>query len=70
MAERPPISAVMTVDPYRVIEGSMLGEAVELMKARKISELPVVDRDGTLLGLLDVTDLIGMAPADFEDLAG
>ena len=37
------------------------------MKAQKISELPVVDRGGRLVGLIDVTDLIGLLPADFEE---
>jgi arabinose-5-phosphate isomerase len=62
-----PIGAVMTANPFRVAVGSPLGEAVELMKAHKISELPVVDRDDRLAGLIDVTDLIGVAAADFEE---
>jgi arabinose-5-phosphate isomerase len=37
------------------------------MKTHKISELPVVDRGRHLVGLIDVTDLIGLVPADFEE---
>jgi arabinose-5-phosphate isomerase len=62
-----PIGEVMTADPYTVCVGEMLAEAVELMKTHKISELPVVDRGGHLVGLIDVTDLIGLVPADFEE---
>lgn len=62
-----PIGEVMTANPLRATAGAMLGEAVELMKARKISELPVVDAEGRLLGLIDVTDLIGASPEDFEE---
>ncbi|AMV35974.1 SIS domain-containing protein [Planctomyces sp. SH-PL62] len=62
-----PIGEVMTANPFRTTVGSMLGEAVELMKGRKISELPVVDGDGRLAGLIDVTDLIGTPPEDFEE---
>jgi arabinose-5-phosphate isomerase len=62
-----PIGSVMTAGPFRVAVGSPLGEAVELMKAHKISELPVVDRDDRLAGLIDVTDLIGVSAADFEE---
>lgn len=62
-----PIGEVMTADPLRATAGAMLGEAVELMKARKISELPVVDAEGRLAGLIDVTDLIGASPEDFEE---
>lgn len=62
-----PIGEVMTASPFRATSGAMLGEAVELMKSRKISELPVVDPEGRLLGLIDVTDLIGASPEDFEE---
>jgi len=62
-----PIGAVMTVDPYAIRVGANLAEAVDLMKAHKISELPVVDRGEHLVGLIDVTDLIGLVPADFEE---
>jgi arabinose-5-phosphate isomerase len=37
------------------------------MKAHKISELPVVDRDHRLVGLIDVTDVIGLVPADLME---
>jgi arabinose-5-phosphate isomerase len=62
-----PIGGVMTPDPYRIRVGATLGDAVDLLKAHKISELPVVDRGGRLVGLIDVTDLIGLLPADFEE---
>ena len=39
-------------------------------KARKISELPVVDRGGRLVGLIDLTDLIGLVPADCRGVTG
>jgi arabinose-5-phosphate isomerase len=62
-----PIGEVMTPDPYRIRVGATLADAVEVMKAHKISELPVVDRGARLVGLIDVTDLIGLLPADFEE---
>jgi arabinose-5-phosphate isomerase len=62
-----PIGEVMTVDPKRVRVGAMLADAVEMMKSYKISELPVVDRSNHLVGLIDVTDLIGLTPDDFEE---
>jgi arabinose-5-phosphate isomerase len=62
-----PIGAVMTPDPYRIHAGATLADAVDVMKAHKISELPVVSRGGRLVGLIDVTDLIGLLPADFEE---
>jgi arabinose-5-phosphate isomerase len=62
-----PIGGVMTVDPLRIKVGATLAEAVEVMQAHKISELPVVDRGHRLVGLIDVTDLIGLVPAEFEE---
>ena len=62
-----PIGEVMTPDPVQILAGSSVGEAVEAMKARKISELPVVDRGGHPVGLIDLTDLIGLVPAEAEE---
>jgi arabinose-5-phosphate isomerase len=62
-----PIGEVMTPDPIQVTVGDTVAEAVERIKERKISELPVVDRGGRLVGLIDVTDVVGLAPADFEE---
>ncbi|MGA2703046.1 MAG: KpsF/GutQ family sugar-phosphate isomerase [Isosphaeraceae bacterium] len=61
------IGEIMTIDPKRVRLGALLSDAVELMKTHKISELPVVDRGNRLVGLIDVTDLIGLVPAEFEE---
>ena len=62
-----PIGEVMTPDPVQVLVGSSVAEAVEAMKSRKISELPVVDRGGRPVGLIDLTDLIGLVPSDPEE---
>ena len=61
-----PIGEVMTPSPVKATVGDTLGEAVEAMKIRKISELPVVDREGRLVGLIDLTDIISMVPPEFE----
>ena len=39
-----------------------MSDAVALMARRKISELPVVDDDGRPVGLIDVTDVVGLLP--------
>ncbi len=62
-----PIEAVMTRDPLTVAAGSLLSEAVEVLRQHKISELPVVDADRRPVGLLDVTDLLHLMPADDEE---
>jgi arabinose-5-phosphate isomerase len=62
-----PIRDVMTSDPLTVRSGSRLSDAVDIMRRHKISELPVVDARGAPVGLLDVTDLLHLMPADDED---
>jgi CBS domain-containing protein len=37
------------------------------MQSRIISELPVVDRSGHPVGLIDLTDLIGLLPSELEE---
>jgi arabinose-5-phosphate isomerase len=59
-----PIREVMTTDPLTVPQGSRVADAVELLRRHKISELPVVDAQGRPVGLLDITDLIGLVPAE------
>jgi arabinose-5-phosphate isomerase len=56
-----PIREVMTARPITVPVGARVAEALELLRRRKISELPVVDSDGRPVGLLDITDLIGLS---------
>ena len=58
-----PISEVMTKNPKTILLGSKVVDAIELMKQKKLSEIPVVDATNTPRGLLDITDLISLAPA-------
>ncbi len=59
-----PIRRVMTPQPLRVQSGSRMTDAVAIMAARKISELPVVDADGRPVGLIDVTDVVALLPKE------
>ncbi len=58
-----PISAVMTRAPIVIAPDARVSAALDVLKARKFSELPVVDADGRPVGMLDITDLIGLEPA-------
>ncbi len=58
-----PIAEVMTRDPLTARLGMRVGDAVEILKRHKISELPVVDENGSPVGLVDITDLIALFPA-------
>jgi arabinose-5-phosphate isomerase len=55
-----PICEVMAAQPTIVKSGMRVGDAVTLLAQRKFSELPVVDAAGRPLGLIDVTDVVGL----------
>ncbi len=63
-----PIRSVMTPNPLTVEHGSLMSEAVAMMTQRKISELPVVDGDDRPIGLIDVTDVVGLFPQKAEEV--
>jgi arabinose-5-phosphate isomerase len=58
------IAGVMTRDPLQTRVGTLMADAVALMAQQKISELPVVDDDGRPVGLVDVTDVVGLLPRE------
>jgi arabinose-5-phosphate isomerase len=51
------IDSVMTRDPRAIPPEALAVEAVELMERRKITQLPVVDAAGRLVGALNIHDL-------------
>jgi len=60
------IREVMTAGPVVVQVGSLVADAVEIIARRKISELPVVDAKGCPVGMIDITDVVGMLPKDHQ----
>jgi arabinose-5-phosphate isomerase len=57
-----PAAAVMTASPTIVRSGERMSAAIEILTARKFSELPVVDLQGRPVGMIDVTDVVGVLP--------
>ncbi len=57
-----PISKVMTQRPVTIAADAMLTDALAILSQRRISELPVVDPAGRPVGLIDITDVIGLLP--------
>lgn len=55
-----PISEVMTPNPRTLAVGSRVADALDLFERHKISELPILDGQRKPVGLLDITDLIGI----------
>jgi len=52
------VSEVMTKKPLTVQPQMLAAEAMRILREKKIDELPVVDKHGRLVGLLDVQDIL------------
>ena len=59
-----PIREVMTLSPITISQQAKLSEAIDIFSTRKISELPVLNQEGHPVGMLDITDVIGLLPAE------
>jgi arabinose-5-phosphate isomerase len=59
-----PVREAMTGQPTTVRTGTKMRDAVVLLAKRKFSELPVVDKVGRPIGLVDVTDVLGLKPEE------
>ena len=57
-ALRTPVVAIATHKAKSCVRGTLVGEAMTIMKEHQIDELPVVDSQGRLLGHLDLLDLV------------
>ena len=53
-----PILKLATKNPITIREDKLAAEALQQLRDKKIDELPVVDRNGKAIGLLDVQDLL------------
>lgn len=54
------IAEVMTRRPEHLVVDDLVRDAVRLMRENRHDEIPVLDRDGKPVGLVDVQDLIAM----------
>jgi arabinose-5-phosphate isomerase len=55
-----PVRDVMTARPQHLSVDHLVRDAVQLVRERRVDEIPVVDHDGRPIGLVDVQDLIAM----------
>ncbi|MDO9538706.1 MAG: IMP dehydrogenase [Methanocalculus sp.] len=53
-----PVERVMTRDPFTVGEDVTPEQALELMYAKKVERLPVLNRKGSLLGIVTMQDIL------------
>lgn len=54
----PTVGELMTPDPIVIEDDASLDHAVRLLEENEITGLPVVDRDGVLVGVISHTDII------------
>ena len=52
-----PVSAVMTASPQFVHDDAYAAELLKVFERRRIDDLPVCDRSGRVVGLVDIQDL-------------
>src|SRR5688572_16902651 len=64
------VSAVMTRSVASVTPETPVAKVLELMLDQHISGLPVVERDGTPVGIVSKTDLLRLADHDEEEVDG
>lgn len=57
-----PIAESMARQPVTIGPGAMLADAIEILSRNRISELPVVDEAGRPVGIIDITDVVGIVP--------
>jgi arabinose-5-phosphate isomerase len=55
-----PISEVMTRRPEHLLVDDLVRDAVRLVRENRHDEIPVLDREGRPVGLVDVQDLVAM----------
>ena len=55
-----PIDEVMTASPKSILPDTLAIEALAELHKLKVDQLPVVDREGRVVGLLDVQDLLDL----------
>ncbi|MHC4948382.1 MAG: KpsF/GutQ family sugar-phosphate isomerase [Planctomycetota bacterium] len=54
------VGEVMTVRPQHLTVDDLVRDAVRMVRERRLDEIPVLDREGRPVGLVDVQDLIAM----------
>ena len=62
---------VMTEDPFTIEPDAPLDRAIDVMRAKDLRHLPVVDQAGRLIGIIAERDLrrAALAPAVDEDVS-
>jgi CBS domain-containing protein len=62
------IQQVMTPGPRTVTEGTAIEEALRLMRSGAFRRVPVVDRDGKLIGIVTLDDILMLLSEEFTQV--
>ena len=54
------IETVMTCRPIHLLATDLVKDAIQLVRERRVDEIPVVNHDGMPVGIIDVQDLISL----------
>ena len=52
------VKSIMTKKPTTIFEENLAAQAMRILQEKRIDEIPVVDKKGKSVGLLDVQDLL------------
>ena len=69
MAHHVRVRDFMTKDPLTLREDDLLRQAVEVVMVRRIRHIPVLDRDGRLVGIVTDRDVQGTLPSPLSAAA-
>lgn len=62
------VKDVMTRNPFTTTPETSVPEAKSLMSKQRVNKLPVVDKSGSLIGIVTSNDLVKAAPSDATTL--
>jgi CBS domain-containing protein len=56
----------MTTDPKTVTQGERVSHTLDVMRQFKIDEIPVIDDDRHVIGMIDIQDLLAAGFSLFD----
>ncbi len=63
-----PVADVMTRHPSTVSENAAIEDVLALMRSKAVRRMPVVDKQGRLVGLVSVDDVLTLLAEEFRHL--
>lgn len=64
------VADIMMREPKTITEDGPIESALALMRAGAFRRLPVVDRDGRLVGILSLDDILALLAEEFAHIGG